>query len=120
MANRRIIFHWSDGTQSTDVLGYGFTITAAFRKYTCDESSTLMQKLKVFIPDRDGNYIFLRIHLKMNAYQTPQGMNVIGGQSVDDHLSHGNLRNRMEIVLNISDSLVDTDLRRTGICIEFE
>ncbi|KAL3854558.1 hypothetical protein ACJMK2_013822, partial [Sinanodonta woodiana] len=78
---------------SMDRLGSGCTINAAFRKYTCDESSTLMQNFKMLLPDRDGNNILLRIHLMMNAYPAPKGMHEIGGKSVDDHLSHGNLRN---------------------------
>ncbi|KAL3854554.1 hypothetical protein ACJMK2_013818 [Sinanodonta woodiana] len=97
MAVRRIIFHWSDGTHFMDDLGYDFTILAAFRKYTCDENSALMQQLRKFIGDKGD--IVIKIHLRMNADQAPQAMNLIGGKSVEGYLSTANAPNPMEICL---------------------
>lgn len=68
MAMRRIVFHWSDGTKTVEVLGFDFTILAAMRKYTSNDR------------------ILLNLHFKMNPEGQLQGMMNLGGDSVEQHL----------------------------------
>lgn len=66
MAIRRAVIRHVGQADIVDVLGYHFTILAAFRKYCSDN-------------------ILLQIYLE--ADQQRRGMNEIGGELVDNHLN---------------------------------
>ena len=77
MAIRRIVFRYSDGTSSTQLLGYGFTVSAAIRKYFADD-------------------VIAKMNLVTAADR--RGILEIGGELVEDHLN-----SRMQIFIEDSD-----------------
>ena len=68
MAKRSIVFHFSNGTSSTYLLGYDFTVTAAIRKYFTDD---LIAKMNL-VTDVTKRRIL--------------GESGIGGELVENHL----------------------------------
>jgi len=80
MAMRRVVFHYADGTKTgPDVLGFGFTVLAAMRKYYRNDAT------------------LLKIYLVTGEKR--RGIVEIGGELVEDHLN-----SKMQIFIGDKDT----------------
>lgn len=82
MALRKIVFHQPDRTEIVEVLGFGYTIVAALKKYNVDLEAFRDISI-VFDDDKDKEKV---IDNDKDKDKQRQRMQELMHESVDDHL----------------------------------